>query len=139
MALWTLFDYVETTGRNPIRDWLDDLPQADCAKIDYRLRQMVVLPKWPEKWVSKYQGTDEIFEFRITGNKVQYRPLGTYHGTKQYLLLAGAIERGDKIPRSDVETAIRRLETTRREPGHVVFHQYDGEADLEEADEEGIP
>jgi Phage derived protein Gp49-like (DUF891) len=96
---------------------------------------MAVLPKWPEKWVSKYRGTDEVFEFRISGNKVQYRPLGTYHGARQYLLLAGAIEKGDKIARSDVETAIRRLDVARREPGHVVFHQYDGETDLEEADE----
>ena len=96
MALWTFYDYVESTGRNPIRDWLDDLPPDDCAKIDTRLRYMAVMSKWPEKWVSKYRGADDIFEFRVTGNKVQYRPLGTYYGTKQYLLLAGAIEKGDK-------------------------------------------
>jgi hypothetical protein len=135
MAPWTFYNYIETTGRNPIREWLNDLPPADSAKIDYRLRQMAVLPKWPEKWVSKYQGTDEIFEFRITGNKVQYRPLGTYYGTKQYLLLAGAIEKGDKIPTSNVESAIRRLGIVRKELGHVVQHHYDSETDLEEADE----
>jgi len=92
---------------------------------------MAAMPRWAEKWVSKYKGTDEIFEFRITGNKVQYRPLGTYYGTKQYLLLAGAIEKGDKIPKSDVETAERRLSTVRKEADHVIFHVYDGEADLE--------
>jgi phage-related protein len=135
MALWSFYDYIETTGRNPIRDWLDDLPPADCAKIDYRLRQMVIMSKWPEKWVSKYQGTDDIFEFRITGNKVQYRPLGTYYGTKQYLLLAGAIEKGNKIPTSDVESAKRRLATARKEPGHVTFHHYDADSDLEETEE----
>ena len=135
MALWTFFDYIETTGRNPIRDWLDSIPPADSEKIDTRLRYMAAMPRWPEKWVSKYQGTDEIFEFRITGNKIQYRPLGTYYGTKQYLLLAGAIEKGDKIQKSDVETAERRLSTVRREADHVIFHVYDGEADLEQADE----
>ena len=92
---------------------------------------MAAMPRWAEKWVSKYKGTDELYEFRITGNKVQYRPLGTYYGTKQYLLLAGAIEKGDKIPKSDVETAERRLSTVRKEAGHVVIHVYDGEADLE--------
>lgn len=135
MALWTFYDYIETTGRNPIREWLDDLPPAASAKIDYRLRQMVAMSKWPEKWVSKYQGTDDIFEFRITADKVQYRPLGTCYGTKQYLLLIGAIEKGDKLPRSDVETAQRRLAAVRKETGHVALHRYDSESDLEEADE----
>jgi hypothetical protein len=131
MASWTFYDYVETSGRNPIRHWLDAMPPCDSEKIDTRLRYMAAMPRWAEKWVSKYKGTDEIFEFRITGNKVQYRPLGTYYGTKQYLLLAGAIEKGDKIPKSDVETAERRLSTVRKEADHVIPHVYDCEADLE--------
>jgi phage-related protein len=131
MALWTFYDYVETTGRHPIREWLDSLPQADCAKIDYRLRQMAILPRWSDKWVSKYRGADDLYEFRISGNNVEYRPLGTYFGEKRYILLAGAIEKGDKIPRSDIETAERRLANARKDWAHVTFHQYDGE-DLEE-------
>jgi hypothetical protein len=130
MTSWTFYDYVEAGGRNPIRHWLDSMPPCDSEKIDTRLRYMAAMPRWPEKWVSKYKGTDEIFEFRIVGNKVQYRPLGTYYGTKQYLLLAGAIERGDKIPKSDIETAERRLSTVRRESGHVILHKYDGDPDL---------
>jgi hypothetical protein len=131
MASWTFYDYVETGGRNPIRLWLDSLPSHDSEKIDTRLRYMAAMPRWAEKWVSKYRGTDEIFEFRITGKDVQYRPLGTYYGTKQYLLLAGAIEKGGKIPKSDVEAAERRLSTVRKEADHVVYHVYDCEADLE--------
>lgn len=133
MEAWTFYDYVETSDRNPIRDWLDSLPPDDREKIDTRLRYMAAMPRWPEKWVSKYRGTDELFEFRITGNKIQYRPLGTYFGARQYVLLAGAIEKGDKIPKSDVETALRRLVLVRKEGNHVAFHQYDAEGDLEEA------
>jgi phage-related protein len=132
MALWTFYNYVEATGRNPVREWLDSLPPADSAKIDYRLRQMAVLPKWSEKWVSKYRGTDEIYEFRISGDKIQYRPLGTYLGSRRYILLAGAIEKGDKIPRSDVETAERRLANVRKDWAYVRFHEYDSDEDLEE-------
>ena len=135
MASWTFYDYVENSGRNPIRRWLDSLPQHDSEKIDTRLRFMAAMPRWAEKWVSKYQGTDEIFEFRITGKGVQYRPLGTYYGTKQYLLLNGAIEKGDKIPKSDVDTAERRLDTARKEAGHVTYHEYNSEADLDEIGE----
>jgi Phage derived protein Gp49-like (DUF891) len=130
MALWSFYDYVEATRRNPIREWLDSLPLADSAKIDARLRQMAVMPRWAEKWVSKYTGTTEVYEFRITGKDVQYRPLGTYFGTK--LLLCGAIEKGGKIPKSDIETAERRLGNARRDFSYVTFHRYDGEESLEE-------
>jgi phage-related protein len=132
MGVWTLFDYVELSGKNPIRDWLDGLPPKDQAKIDERLRAMEQLDKWSEKWASKYEGTDEIYEFRITGNKIQYRPLGTYHGKRQYVILAGAIERGDKIPKRDIETSKRRLKNIRSCTGAVITHQFEAECNLEE-------
>jgi hypothetical protein len=108
------------------------LPPKDQAKIDDRLRAMEQFDKWSEKWASKYKGTDEIYEFRITGNKVQYRPLGTYYGIKQYVILAGAIEKDDKIPRRNIETAKRRLNNIRSGTGAVITHQFEGEGDLEE-------
>lgn len=125
-------DYIELTGRNRIREWLDDLPPKDQAKIDERLRAMEQLDKWSEKWASKYEGTDEIYEFRITGNKIQYRPLGTYYGRRRYVILVGAIERGDKIPKRDIETAKRRLKNIRSGTGDVITHQFEAECNLEE-------
>jgi len=61
-----------------------------------------------------------------------YRPLGTYYGQRQFIILAGAIERGWKIPRSDIETAERRLSNLRGNSNHARPHQYDGEEDLED-------
>lgn len=125
MAVWTFFDYVEKSGRNPIREWLRDLPDEDQAKIDYRLLQMAGMPHpWPEKWISKYR-TTALFEFRITGNRVQYRPLGIYWGKLNYILLAGAIEKGDKIPARDIETAEHRLASLLKDASHAVIHQFD--------------
>ena len=133
MAIWDFFNYAELNGRNQIRAWLDGLPEADRAKIDYRLLQMAgEPPPWREKWVSRYRGTDELYEFRITGKKVQYRPLGTYFGELKYLILNGAIEKNWKIPKSDVQTAVRRLSNIRKDSAHVVPHQFDDEEDLEE-------
>ena len=125
MAEWVILDYVEPSGRNPIREWLDGLPMADQAKVDYRLQQMLVLPKWSDKWVSKYRGTKELYEFRISGNKVQYRPLGTYYGRRTYVLLAGAIEKGDEIPKRDIDTAKARLDNLRRGAASTVLHRFD--------------
>jgi phage-related protein len=132
MSEWAILDYVELTGRNQIREWLDGLPPKDQAKIDERLRAMEQLDKWSEKWASKYRGTDEIYEFRITGNKVQYRPLGTYYGIRQYVILAGAIEKDNKIPKRNIETAEQRLNNIRSCTGDVIPHQFEGEGNLEE-------
>jgi phage-related protein len=138
MGVWTIYDYVEKTGRNPVRDWLDTLPESDCAKVDYRLQQMAAMPRWPEKWVSKYQGYDDIFELRISGNKIEYRPLFAYHGEKQFIILVGAIEKGGKIPKQDLETAQKRLTKLLKDPVHARLHQYDDEENLEEDAEEGL-
>jgi hypothetical protein len=126
MALWTFLDYIELSGTNPIREWLNGLPDDDCAKIDDRLLVMEAMRTWPEKWISKYQGT-ELFEFRIKG-RVQYRPFGIYWGRLRYVLLKGTIEKGGKIRKSDIETAEQRLSNLRKDPGrHVVIHQFDGD------------
>jgi hypothetical protein len=95
-------------------------------------RSTIVLSRWrrcvPHGRKNGYRSqTTELFEFRITGDRVQYRPLGTYWGKLRYALLAGAIEKGDKIPRSDVETAERRLSNLRKDPTHAVIHQFDDE------------
>jgi len=132
MPAWVILDYVEKSGRNPIRDWLDSLDEDDRAKIDRRLLQMIGLPRWPEKWASKYKGYDEIFELRITGNKVQYRPLYAYFGRGRLILLVGAIERGNKIPKSDLETAVERLNRVKQDASHAQPHNFDDEGDLEE-------
>lgn len=137
MGGWTFLDYVEITGRNPIRRWLDGLPGEDCVKIDYRLRQMAAMNVvvWPEGWVSKYRGTDDLFELRISGNRVKYRPLGTYYGRRRFIILAGAIEKGWKIPKSDVETAEQRLSNLQRDSNHACPHIYDCEENLEDDEE----
>jgi hypothetical protein len=126
MAVWQFFDYAELTGRNKISEWIAGLPPADQAKIDNRLLQMIGARQWPEKWVSKYHSTGKLFEFRIKGRDVQYRPLGSYFGKSRYIILSGAIEKGDRIPQSDVDTANDRHARVEGNAKHAVPHQFDG-------------
>jgi hypothetical protein len=138
MAFWTFYDYVELSGRNPIRKWIGQLSDGDRAKVDYRLLQMAGEEVWREKWISRYRGTKELFEFRISGNRVEHRPLGSYFGTKGYILLIGTSERDGKIPKSDVTTAERRLVNAQNDRRYCVEHQFDGASDLEEDGEESL-
>jgi hypothetical protein len=132
MAEWDFFDYAELTGRNKVAEWLLGLPVADQARIDNRLLQMVAASRWPDKWISKYVSEGNLYEFRITGNNVQYRPLGSYYGRRRYIILAGAIEKGGKIPKYDVDTANDRHDRVRKNEKHAVPHQFNDESDLAE-------
>jgi Phage derived protein Gp49-like (DUF891) len=131
MAVWEFFDYVELTGKNKISEWLSALPPADQARIDNRLLQMVSARYWPEKWVSTYESAGKLYEFRIKGTNVQYRPLGSYYGKLRYIILAGAIEKGGAIPKSDVDTANDRHGRVKGSDKHAVPHRFDSENDLE--------
>jgi hypothetical protein len=84
------------------------------------------MSKWSEKWVSKYHGVDDIFEIRVSGNKVEYRPLGNYYGRRRFMLLIGTIEKGGKIPKRDVETAIKRFGNLQKGVAGVRPHESDG-------------
>lgn len=124
MSAWAIFDYAELTGKNKIAEWLDGLPPADQAKIDNRLLKMAGSAVWPDKWASRYRCAGKLYEFRIQGLNVQYRPLGTYCGPRKYIILAGAIEKGDQIPKSDVDTALDRGKKVKRNERHAVPHQF---------------
>jgi len=122
MAPWRIVDYIEPSGRNPVAEWQAGLPPDASAAIDARLLQMEAMPKWPPKWVSAYEGYEGIIELRIPFNRVQYRPLAMYMPNYVVVLLSGAIEKGDKIPRSDLENAAKRRDVVLKEPFRVRPH-----------------
>jgi hypothetical protein len=122
MASWRILDYVEPSGRNPVAEWQSGLPRDASAEIDARLLLMEAMPKWPPKWVSNYKGYDGIMELRIPFNRVQYRPLAMYLPNHMVVLLSGAIEKGSKIPTSDLDNAAKRRTVVLREPYRVRPH-----------------
>jgi len=126
MAVWTFVEFVERSGATPFSDWVLSLPDDAQAHIAARLLQMEALPQWPEKWASRYKGYTSLVELRMQWNRRQYRPLGVYargqRGT--FVLLAGAIEKGGKLPKGDLESADRRRKELLREPTRVQPYCY---------------
>lgn len=123
MPIWTFYDFIESSGANPFREWADGLPMDAQASIDARILQMTAMLKWPEKWISKYKGTEKIFELRITVKKVQYRPLGCYAPNRSFVLLGGAVEKDWKLPRGTIDAVVRRQQTLDSEGNHVRPHR----------------
>ncbi len=124
MTVWTILDFVEPGGRCPFFEWQSGVPLDAQAQIDARLLQMAGLLRWPEKWISKYKTTEKIYELRIPFNKIQYRPLGVYAPSRTFILVEGAIEKGDKIPARALARAEKRQKLLAEEPYHVREHRY---------------
>ncbi len=124
MAIWSLWDYVELSGRNRVSEWLHTLPDDAQAAIAARLLKMESLDKWSDKWASSLSGYDKIVELRIGFNKVQYRPLGMYLSDHRFVILCGAIEKGGELPVREIKKAVKRRKDVLGEAKHVRPHQY---------------
>ena len=131
-------DFLEANGSNPIRTWfVDEILEGARATIDDRILRMEIMPRWPAKWTSAYEGVDGVFEIRVPFNKVQYRPFAMFSSAVRYqvILLCGAIERGGKIRRSTLDTVARRRDELRKEPLRVRRHQFNPKGTLGESQE----
>src|ERR1022692_4432665 len=105
MAMWTFYNFLEERGVNPLRQWLDSLPDKARAKINTRILFLMAQPIWPEQYVSALTGWPELVELRVVHANVQYRPLGFYGpARREFTLVLGAVEKGS-LPIRDLETA----------------------------------
>jgi len=81
------------------RAWKKGLPEDDKAKIDLFISRLEMIQTWPPKLVRHVSGYRKIYELRIFGNKVVYRPLGCYGPKRNQftILFPMAIEKGNKF------------------------------------------
>jgi hypothetical protein len=119
---WNFDDFQDSSGESVIEEWFAEIGIEAEAFIERRLKDMMPMTRWPEKWASKYKNT-QLVELRISFKRVQYRPLGCYAPNSHFWLLAGAIEKG-KIPASDIEKAQRRRQLVLEGKATVREHEF---------------
>jgi hypothetical protein len=103
--MWTFYDFLEERGVNPIRQWLESLPDKARAKINTRILFLMAQMVWPEQYVSSLTGWPELVELRVVHANVQYRPLGFYGpGRREFTIVLGSVEKGS-LPNRILEAA----------------------------------
>jgi len=126
---WTFKVFVDERGIDVIGKWRKDLPLGDKARIRVRLAYMKTVKIWEPPLVKKLQGKkyDPIYEIRISGDKVEYRPLGFFGpGKHEFTLVIGARKksgiRGKPSwePQDARETAKRRYELIQRDKSKYI-------------------
>lgn len=117
--------YQEDRNDVPVLDWLKDLRRADqrayesCVAAIARLADLGHEMRRP---LADILG-DGIYELRIRKGRVNYRILYFFHG-RNLAILHHALTRKDKVPKSDIERAIRRKKVFEADPaGHSYSEQ----------------
>jgi hypothetical protein len=106
---WKFREFVSDSG-GQFENWVNGLPLADQAKIDLFIGRLRLMKTLPPKLVFPLKGYKKIYELRIKGPHMQYRPLGCYGPDKnEFTLLIGAKEVGDELePKNAPSKAVER-------------------------------
>jgi hypothetical protein len=126
MATWTIFDYVDASGTNEIRVWMDGQPKMAQVRMDAIIGYLQITPVWPGQYISALKTCNDIYELKIKSGGVQYRPLGFYGPQqREFTLLMGAIEKGGiLIPRDFCTIATRLRGIVNGNRNHIVPHRF---------------
>lgn len=107
---WIIKSFISDRGSDVIEEWLDSFSTDIKVFIETRLNYLKTQPIWKRPHAAKLTGSKYIYEIIITYKNVQYRPLGFFNpAAHEFILLIGAIEKGDKFePRGALEIAEKR-------------------------------
>jgi hypothetical protein len=117
--------YKEDGHDVPVLDWLKELRRTDprayesCVAAITRLAEFGHELRRPLADIVR----DNIHELRIRKGRVNYRILYFFHG-RNLAILGHALTKEDKVPRSDIERAIRRKKAFEADPaGHCYLEE----------------
>lgn len=109
--------FKDDDGTVPVQDWLVELRQrqrrafAKCVVRIRRLAEMGHELRRPEADLLR----DGIYELRARDGRVNYRILYFFHG-QNIAILAHALTKEDKVPKSDIERAVTRKAAFESDP-----------------------
>ena len=104
----TIEFYRTETGRSPVEEFLDSLPDKHAQKVIWVLRLVERLDIAPKQYLKKLVDTEDLWEIRAISGGNNYRFLGFYYETKLLVLTNGFSKKQQKIPEKEIDLARRR-------------------------------
>ncbi|MFA6448700.1 MAG: type II toxin-antitoxin system RelE/ParE family toxin [bacterium] len=101
----TVVFYRKADGKCPVRDFLDTLPSQAARKVTWVLRLVEDLDVVPAAFFKKLEGTEGIWECRITSGSNSYRIFCFFYEHSIVVLTHGFAKKTQKTPRSEIERA----------------------------------
>lgn len=116
--------FKDDDGTVPVRDWLLELRRrqrrafAKCVVRIQRLAELGHELRRPEADLLR----DGIYELRARDGRVNYRLLYFFHG-QNVAILAHALTKEDKVPKSDIDRAVRRKQAFESDPAAHTYEE----------------
>ena len=100
--------YTTSTGRCPVQEFLDDLPDRTVQKIAWVLRVVRDLDLVPANYFKKLVNTDDIWEVRVDVGRNTFRLLGFFDG-RAFIVLTNAFQKKtQETPSAEIRLAEAR-------------------------------
>jgi phage-related protein len=113
--------YKEKGGSVPLRDWLDGLPAKIQDKCIARVELLAEYGHQLRRPVCDYLDNG-IYELRVRYNNVNYRILYCFVG-KDIVLLSHGCTKEQKVPRIEIERAVRNRADYLRNPAAHTYEE----------------
>jgi hypothetical protein len=125
--VWKFKTFIKESGKDAIREWMEDLPMSAIAAIDTIIRYMEITEKWDSGLIKKLRGYDALYEIIIKDKigKIQYRIFGC-HGPerKEFTLLVGTTHKMNIYNPTDCfKTAEKRYKIFQKNKENVNDYQ----------------
>ena len=111
--------YTTATGRCPVQEHLDDLPDKTVQKIAWVLRVVRDLERVPANYFKKLVDTDDIWEVRVDVGHDTFRLLGFFDGRELIVLTNSFQKKTQQTPPAEIRLAAeRKADYVRRRQDH---------------------
>jgi phage-related protein len=111
--------YTTATGRCPVQEHLDDLPDKTVQKIAWVLRVVRDLDITPANYFKKLTNTKDIWEVRVDVGRNTFRLLGFLEGRELIVLTNSFQKKSQQTPPAEIRLAEeRKTDYLRRRQTH---------------------
>jgi len=100
--------YRTQSGRCPVEEFLDSLPDRDAQKAAWVLRLVEKLEIVPQQYFKKLVNTNDLWEIRVQIGGNSYRLLGFFDKSTLLILTSGFSKKQQKTPAKEIELASQR-------------------------------
>jgi phage-related protein len=111
--------YTTLSGRCPVQEHLDELPDKTVLKVVWVLRVIRDLERVPANYLKKLVNTDDIWEVRVDVGRNTFRLLGFFAGRELIVLTNSFQKKTQETPQAEIRLAEeRKADYTRRRKDH---------------------
>jgi hypothetical protein len=119
--------YKEDGNDVPVLDWLKELRRTDQRAYESGVAAIARLAEFGHELRRPLADIlrDNIHELRIRKGRVNYRILYFFHG-RNLAILGHALTKEERVPRADIERAIRRKKAFESDPARHCYLEEEG-------------